>query len=114
MFKLEWDKKYTMIAIYAFLTITAAMTFYWSLENIVSVRTFLSSMITPIRPVIYGFILAYLLNPIMRFFEEKIVSRYFGQKLKKGQIRGISMFIAYVLAILVLTGFLLIDRKSVV
>ena len=86
----------------AFLVLAATALFVMLLLNlseaVAGVRWFLSLFI----PFYIGFAIAYLLNPIMVFWEEKVF-----HKLKRPQLRRVlSLSVTYLLFILVLGGML--------
>lgn len=89
--KINWNKKYTTYAIYAAL-ICAAVIFCIFLgiymEYIFSGILFVLNIFAPL---LYGCIIAYLLMPLMRIFERKLLV-----KIKNGMLRrGISVLLTY-------------------
>ncbi len=62
-------------------------------------------------PVIYGLVIAYLLNPIMRFFEVKCIGRYYEKhgivatKSDKKRIRAISVIATIIIVSLLIYAF---------
>jgi predicted PurR-regulated permease PerM len=75
MNKFRWDKKYLYAGITAFLVILACILVYMVLQNFSSVRRGFRSLMQILNPVIWGLILAYLLNPMMGVFERKLFAR---------------------------------------
>ena len=63
--KIEWDKKLVAIAVYALLVLMVAIPYYLVLANLPAVWTMVCNLFHPILPMVYGFVIAYLLNPIM-------------------------------------------------
>lgn len=63
-------------------------------------------MIGILLPVIYGFSIAFVLNPVECFFEKKVWPRVSRGKLSAKWNRGIAVFSTYVVAILVIAVFL--------
>ena len=63
--KLPWDKKHICWGVTAFLAISASILFYVILQNWESVGGILSVIGKSLRPITYGLILAYLLNPVL-------------------------------------------------
>lgn len=93
--KINWNKKYTTYAIYAAL-ICAAIIFCIFIgiymEYIWSGFLF---VLNAFAPLFYGCIIAYLLMPLMRIFERRLLG-----KIKHGMIRrGISVLLTYVVFI---------------
>ncbi|MCL1792948.1 MAG: AI-2E family transporter [Oscillospiraceae bacterium] len=79
----NWNKKYTLIAIYSFIVISvsfaAIMVIMWFRDFMLQ-RQYLG-FFKVMSPVIYGFVFAYLLNPLLMFFRDKAFFKL-GKKLK--------------------------------
>jgi len=112
--KIDWNRKYTTIAVYAFLVAAASIVFYLILSDLNSFGDFVSNLISPVLPIIYGFVVAYLLNPIMVGIEKGLskISGY--NKLKPNLRRTVSMLLTYFVTITVLIVMLLIVLPKVV
>lgn len=72
--KIDWNKKYNTISVYAFLVVSAIILFYNFITGIDSVKTKLNGFISIMMPFIIGFTIAYLLDFILRFYEIKVFS----------------------------------------
>lgn len=112
--KIEWSRRYTTIAVYAFLVLAASAAAYLVMSNIIAVLKFLDGFFKPILPIIYGFAVAYLINPIMVWAERLFmrVERY--KKLNRKSQRALSLLAAYLITIAVLTIFMVIVMPHVV
>lgn len=76
----------------------------YTMINITAISSFLSSIFSVIAPIVIGAAIAYILNPILKLFEFKIL-----KKLKnKGLRRALSLILTYVVAVLIITAFLLL------
>lgn len=74
----------------------------FALSTIDSVIGVISSVLSVFSPVIIGFAIAYMLNPILRLFEFKIY-----KKMKnRGVLRGLSLLSTYMVAVLIIVAFL--------
>ena len=74
----------------------------FTMANIQGVIGVLSSIFSVLTPVIIGFALAYILNPMLTFYEYKVF-----KKLKnKNFIRGISITLTLITAFVILLAFL--------
>ncbi|MDD5920220.1 MAG: AI-2E family transporter [Oscillospiraceae bacterium] len=104
--KIDWNRKYTTIAVYAVLVVVASLVCYNMLHNFTSYKAAFRRMIGILLPVIYGFSIAFVLNPVERFFEKKVWPRVSRGKLSAKWNRGIAIFSTYVVAILVIAVFL--------
>lgn len=95
------DNTYLRISLYAILVAVATILFYRfssNTDNIApSIMAFFRTIITIIMPILYGLLIAYLLNPIMIFFE-KYYTKWFKPKTDKHKrlIRTVSIFSVYI------------------
>lgn len=92
------DKRIKQAGMIGFLTICGCILFYFILFNSDSFFAFGRKIITILMPFIYGFFIAYILNPVMIFIENKIIlplrNRVTKKELKKrGLVRGISVLL---------------------
>lgn len=69
----HFDKKIKQAGIISFLVICGGILFYYCLFNSESFFSIGSKIILILMPFIYGFFIAYILNPVMIFIEEKII-----------------------------------------
>ena len=93
------NPKYMQIALYAFTTSAAVILFAMLCLHLKEVGAFFGTILGVLSPFVYGFIIAYLVNPIMKVFE-KYVLRFpekfrFGKKLKRplGVTLGMLVFL---------------------
>lgn len=99
-----------------FSVIAASILFYMFLENFTSFKNFLSTIIRILTPVIYGFVLAYILNPVLRFFERNCFTPLFNKakKIKNPQkaSRALGVFttVLFAAAILITLIWLVIPQ----
>ena len=95
--KIDWNRRYTTIAAYAVAVICLGTVFYLvsSQVNIFSAK--ISDFITIIQPFIIGFSIAYILNFILKFLEEKVFSGHKYDK-KPGVKRAFCLLITYFIA----------------
>lgn len=70
--KLRWNRKYTTIAVYAALVLFVALFIVFFFINNNDFGKYISDFFTVMRPIIYGVVIAYLLNPVVRFFDKKV------------------------------------------
>ena len=72
--------------------------------NISAVTNLAEAILSVIAPILIGAAIAYLLNPLLKLFEFKILKKLKSNSLK----RGLSILLTYVVALLFITGFLLL------
>ena len=80
----------------------------YAIVNISSISSVASGVISVLTPVILGFGLAYLLNPVLKFFERRVYKKI----RSKGILRALSLISTYLVALLFLTAviFLVIPQ----
>lgn len=99
-----FDNKYFKIAIYSLCVIIISIFFYRISSNsdniIPSMVAFFDNISGILSPILYGLLIAYLLNPIMCFFEDRISSFYTIETVKqKRLLRTSSIMIVYLCTI---------------
>ena len=70
--KINWNSKYTTIAVYSFIVACASITFYLVASEIKAFQLKISQITSTLMPFIIGFVMAYLFNFILKFYEEII------------------------------------------
>lgn len=66
------NEKYAAIAFYSFVAICACALVVLGILNFSYIRVFLSKLSAVFAPFTYGLIIAYICNPVMKFFENKV------------------------------------------
>ena len=103
--KIEWNKKYTTIAVYAIIVIVLSALAIILLGKIPYFFTLLQKIIKILSPILYGFAFAYLLNFIMKFVETKLLKKMCDKKPRYKLRRILSISITYLITLLFLTVF---------
>ncbi len=111
--KIERNQRYHTISVYAFSVLAAAITFYWVLTNFSTVWGGAMKVIRPIKPIVYGFVLAYLLNPIMVWFEGLLEKISFSRRMGRRAKRAVTVLLTYLITLAVLISFLIIILPQV-
>lgn len=70
--KINWNSKYTTISVYTILTFTVCILIYAVLFNFTVIGDFIRKMIKILAPIIWGIVIAYLVNPIMKWIEKRL------------------------------------------
>ena len=109
--KFRFDKKYLYWGITAFLVIAASILFYYVLFHRSSLSSGISTLVGISMPIIDGFVLAYLMTPILNKIEKCIIKPLY-EKAKvpltpknKRRMRGLSILVTIVLILIVLYEF---------
>ena len=101
----KWNKHYLYWGVTAFLVIIACIAFYWIIQRWSGLRESFDMLITILSPIIWGFVLAYTLNPLVKLFENRMFiplgTKIFRANKSKahGFGRGMSIFLALLLLI---------------
>ena len=108
--KFRWDKKYLYWGITAFSVIVASILFYYVLFHGQNLKQGFANIINICMPIIYGLVLAYLLNPVLNFVENKIMKPIYkkaklDENKSKKRVRNFSIAITILFFFLVLYGF---------
>ncbi len=101
--KLGWNRKYTTIAVYSLIVILLSMVFLSVLRNLTFVGQAISAALGVLMPIIYGFAIAYLLNPLMCFFERHLARSRLGS-IRARRILAITL--SYLLAGVLIAMFI--------
>lgn len=73
----KWNKHYLGWGITAFIVIIASMLVLMTLVNIEKIADGVGKFAAVISPIVYGFVIAYLLAPIVETFEKKMFGKLF-------------------------------------
>lgn len=102
--KPDFNKKYTTIAVYAFLVIAASLCFWAILNHIGVVWNTVQKIVNVLIPFVNGFIIAYLVNPVVKTCE-KWFARV-GKKKPESKLRRVLGIIsAYIIVLGAITAF---------
>ncbi len=106
--RIRWNNRYVRWGLTALLVIVGSIMFYYLLFHGSNIKTAFQIIIGIMMPVVFGFILAYLLTPVLNFIEQRILYPLRKRlKLKEGaktrkRTRGLSILITACLFYLVI------------
>ncbi|MEG1971510.1 MAG: AI-2E family transporter [Oscillospiraceae bacterium] len=103
-----FNQRYWGIALYSLFVVACSIGLFQITNNLIAINDWIYNLFRPIFPIFYGFIIAYLLNPIMMTVEKYISDIKFKKKISKKTKRGISLFITFVFATILIIAFLVI------
>ncbi|MFV0400929.1 MAG: AI-2E family transporter [Oscillospiraceae bacterium] len=108
--KFERNPKYNTIAIYAFLVAAAIILFGLLLVNLGNMFEGVKNILGYITTVLYGFVFAFLLNPMVKFYDRHIFSKVAKEKggLRKKVRKGLSILLTYITTLALFFLFLLL------
>lgn len=104
--KINWNTKYNTIAVYVLLVTCGVCTFYLSISELGAFTAKVGEVIGILQPFIIGFSIAYILNFILKFYEDRILEMGFFKKLKLKSKRGLGLLFTYVTAFFLLYLFM--------
>ena len=103
--KLKLEKKYFQLGLMIFLTALAVMIVFFCFFRFAEIRKYLANINKILSPVIYGFVFAYLMTPLLNIFEHKAVEpltarfNWFSkseEKVRHKRIRNISILLTLI------------------
>ena len=110
----KWDKKYLYWGVTAFCVIVASIAFFWVLNRWSGVVGLLRLMTSALAPILYGILIAYLLNKVLVIFEahlfRPLASKIFPARpvVARKAARIFSILVTLLLALGIIAGLLVI------
>lgn len=104
--KINWNQKYTTIAAYAFVVLALVTVFYLIASEVNLFTIQVGKYISIFQPIIIGFVMAYLFNFILEFFEVCLLANIFSKIKNKKFIRIVGIILTYLTVFLVLNLFI--------
>lgn len=104
--KINWNTKYNTICTYAFILVCSIILFYLSISQLSVLGGKIGKVVSLLQPFIFGFAIAYLLDFLLRFYEEKLMLLQGYKKLKFKWRRSIGLVLTYLTAFLVVGLFI--------
>ena len=98
--KIDWNKKYNTIAVYVFLVIAAVILFYLGLSRISALFDKIEVVLSILQPFIIGFAIAYILNFLLKFYEDRVLKDDYLKKIKIKKKRTLGLIMTYFTAML--------------
>ena len=92
-------KNYFYWGLTAFLTVCALMVFYDTVFHHGVLLSLFATLLSALKPVIYGAAMAYLLAPAVNFFDRRLLSLSHG-KLRAGGVRALSILLTWAIVFL--------------
>ncbi|MCR1848216.1 AI-2E family transporter [Paeniclostridium sordellii] len=104
--KVDWNSKYTTISLYSFIVICCSIIFYRIVWDTSVFAGKISEIISILQPFIIGGVLAYLLNFILVFVEDKLLSKNKFKNLKPKSKRALGILATYLVAFILIALFI--------
>ena len=78
--KFRWDSKYFYWGMTGFLVIAASLLFYFGIFRMGILIDGIKKILNILMPILYGAAIAYLLNPLLKFYENTLVYPFLKEK----------------------------------
>ncbi len=91
------NHKYRTIAMYALGVILICLSFFLILTNFPTISAFFKGVVNVFAPFIYGVIIAYLTNPLMKLLERKVLRFKKGSKWEKKLKRPLAVTLTFLI-----------------
>lgn len=103
--KIDWNKKYTTLTAYACIIITFAVILIAAVLHLDVVWGGVRSVVSLLNPFIIGFCIAFLINPLMMLFENRVLA-FIGKKKPRLKLkRVLSIILAYIVVSVLIALF---------
>ncbi len=104
----KWDKKYLYWGVTAFCVVVASIAFFWLLNTWNGAKHGIGVVLSALAPVIYGFIIAYLLNKILTILENRVFKKLCTRLFKKDPVkaRKAARIFGIIVTLLLALGFI--------
>lgn len=103
------ENKYFRWGFTAFVVIAVALLCNQLMTNWKAVTEFTSMVISALRPIIMGLIVAYVFNPLMKTYEKYIFGKLFGKMLKKKPVTAKKLTRAFSIVLTIITALALVS-----
>lgn len=106
--KVDWNKKYNTIAVYSVITFFVCLLLYLVLKNVAVIGGIISKALDVTSPIIWGIVIAYLINPIM-LWTEKALAKLTSRKKPHAKLnRVLATIISVIVFLLAIASFFMI------
>ncbi len=112
--KIMPNKKYNTIALYAALVIAVNVLLIVAILKFSAITSFFGMLTTVLMPVIWGLVIAFLMNPLMVNFEKLFSNKFKSTKGKKKLVRALSVTISALVFLGIVVGLIAIVVPEVV
>lgn len=107
MLNFEWTKKHTTILLYTCGTILLAIPLVLAILFPGAIFGFIGNLFSAVSTVFFGFIIAYLLHPLCRFYDTKVFKKlHKGEKTRKRLARTLAVVCTMLSVLIVVALFI--------
>lgn len=112
--KIDWNSKYTTICVYVVITFSVCLVILGVAANLSAIAGVASSIVKVLQPVIWGFAIAYLLNPFMKAVERLLKKLLERKKPHPKLCRGLACGAAVIFGLAVVVAVIMIIVPQVI
>ena len=112
--KFEFNKQYTTIALYTLIVFALTILLFQAFQNIGVIFGWLGSLVGFAQPFVYGLAFAFLLNPLVRVFDDRALPWVFKRKIKRTLSRAISILLTYIIALTLISFFIALAIPQII
>ncbi len=91
LMKEKINNKYVYWGLTAFCVLAAIVFFFFCLYRWVRIKSYIVSFFSIFLPFIYGLAIAYIMNPMVNFFDEKVFKKFSKKKNKNTRVLSITL-----------------------
>lgn len=95
--KIKFNSKYNTVSAYVVITFAICLMMLVLIFKFSIIQIYLSKILKILAPIIWGLVMAYLLNPMLKFIEKHISKLTNRKKERKSLTRGISIAIVMII-----------------
>lgn len=100
LLKINWNEKYNTISVYTILTFGTCILVYALIFNFTAIGGIIGTIVSVTSPIIWGLVIAYLLNPIMMWTENNLKKLIKREKPKLNRVISVIITMIVFLAML--------------
>ncbi len=104
--KIKFNYKYNTISAYVLITFTLCLLVLIMIFKFSIIQVYLSKILKILAPIIWGLVMAYLLNPLMKFIEKYVSKLTNRKKERKRLTRGLSIVIVLTIFLTVIIALI--------
>lgn len=106
--KFEHNRKYMTIAIYALAVLLIAIACNHAMGSMDGLFGFFGRIVQILVPIVYGVVFAFLLNPMLRYYDDRLLRRLSRNRLKPSTRRAFGLILTYLTALVGISIFIAI------
>ena len=111
--KINFNKQYTTVAVHALLVILCGVLGVFTFTHFGKVWSYVVDFLNIFMPIFYGMAIAYLIYPIVKFFERRVFRRL-NEKRRYGLARVLSILIVFLMVIVFIVIFCLLILPHII